>query len=78
MQNYFSHQLTPEALKESKHSSQMKKPTTFFQEPTSKQVVQKQLFWMKCPVIKVHLTPKYFFCLNKSLHLFEAHCVFLN
>ena len=27
--------------------------------------------------LKVHLTPKYFFCSNKSLHLFEAHCAFL-
>ena len=26
--------------------------------------------------LKVHLTPKYFFCLNKSLHLFETPCVF--
>ena len=29
-------------------------------------------------VFKVHLTPKYFFRLNKSLHLFETHYVFLN
>ena len=29
-----------------------------------------------CTPIKVHLTPKYFFCLNKSLHLFEMHCTF--
>ena len=28
--------------------------------------------------IKVPLTPKYFFGLNKSLHLFETHCGFLN
>ena len=28
-------------------------------------------------MFKVHLTPKYFFCLNKSLHLFETHCAFL-
>ena len=28
--------------------------------------------------IKVHLTPKYFFHLNKSLHLFKMHCAFLN
>ena len=28
-------------------------------------------------LIKVHLTPKYFFCLNKYLYLFETHCVFL-
>ena len=25
----------------------------------------------------VHLTPKYFFRLNDSLHLFETHCPFL-
>ena len=25
---------------------------------------------------KVHLTPKYFFRLNKSLHLFETQCAF--
>ena len=29
MQNYFSRQLTPKAKKETYHSSQMKKPTTF-------------------------------------------------
>ena len=29
------------------------------------------------PVVKVHLTPKYFFRLNNSLHLLETHCVFL-
>ena len=28
------------------------------------------------PVIKVPITPKYFVCLNKSLHLFETHCAF--
>ena len=28
-------------------------------------------------MFKVHLTPKYFFRLNKSLHLFEMHCAFL-
>ena len=27
---------------------------------------------------KVHLTSKYFFRLNKSLHLSERHCAFLN
>ena len=26
--------------------------------------------------LKVHLTPKYFFRLNKSWHLFEMHCAF--
>ena len=26
----------------------------------------------------MHLTPKYFFCLNNSLHLFEMHCTFLH
>ena len=29
-------------------------------------------------MFKVHLTPKYFFRLNNSLHLFETHCVFLH
>ena len=29
-------------------------------------------------VFKVHLTPKYFFRLNNSLHLFETHCAFLH
>ena len=29
-------------------------------------------------ILKVPITPKYFFCLNKSLHLFETHCAFLN
>ena len=28
-------------------------------------------------VVKVHLTPKYLFRSNKSLHLFETHCAFL-
>ena len=28
-------------------------------------------------LLKVHLTPKYFFRLNNSLHLFETHCAFL-
>ena len=28
--------------------------------------------------IKVHLTPKYFFRSNKSLHLFKTHCAFLS
>ena len=28
-------------------------------------------------LLKVHLTPKYFFRSNKSLHLFETHCAFL-
>ena len=27
--------------------------------------------------LKVHLTPKYFFRLNNSFHLFETHCAFL-
>ena len=27
--------------------------------------------------LKVPISPKYFFCLNKSLHLFEMHCAFL-
>ena len=27
--------------------------------------------------LKVHLTSKYFFRLNNSLHLFETHCAFL-
>ena len=27
---------------------------------------------------KVHLTPKYFFRLNTSLHLFKMHCTFLS
>ena len=28
-------------------------------------------------MLKVSITPKSFFRLNKSLHLFETHCVFL-
>ena len=27
--------------------------------------------------LQVPITPKYFFRLNKSLHLFETHCAFL-
>ena len=40
-------------------------------------------FWIKLIDVftaipfKVPITPKYFFCLNKSLHLFETHCAFL-
>ena len=29
-------------------------------------------------MFKVHLTPKYFFRLNNSLHLFETHCAFFS
>ena len=32
--------------------------------------------WVVQSPIKVPITPKY--CLNKSLHLFEMHCAFLN
>ena len=35
-----------------------------------------KLFFYKS--IKVHLNPKYIFCLNKSLHLLETHFAFLN
>ena len=28
-------------------------------------------------IIKIHLTPKYCFRSNKSLHLFKTHCAFL-
>ena len=28
--------------------------------------------------VKVPITPKYFFRLNNSLHLFEKHCAFLH
>ena len=34
--------------------------------------------WRKWISIKLHLTPKYFFRLNKSLHLFETHSACLN
>ena len=35
-------------------------------------------FWGKLKLhIKMPITPKSFFCLNKSLHLFETHCAFL-
>ena len=34
----------------------------------------RNLFYLK---LKVHLTPKYFFRSNKSLHLFESYCAFL-
>ena len=33
--------------------------------------------WRNKKWFKVHLTPKYFFRLNESLHLFEMHCAFL-
>ena len=35
------------------------------------------MFHLGTKRIKVHLTPKYFFRLNNSLHLFETHCAFL-
>ena len=35
------------------------------------------LFSYNVAMIKVHLTLKYFFRSNKSLHLFETHCAFL-
>ena len=28
-------------------------------------------------ILKVPITPRYFFCLNKTLDLFETHCAFL-
>ena len=31
-----------------------------------------------CLLFKVPITPKYFFCLNNFLHLFETHCTFLH
>ena len=40
----------------------------------------QQLFWKKpigdTDTFKVPITPKYFFRLNKSLHLFETNCTF--
>ena len=36
------------------------------------------LRWLMLLALKLHLTPKYFFCLNESLHLFGTYCVFLN
>ena len=36
-------------------------------------------FWKgRVRKLKVQLTPKYFFRLNNSLHLFETHCAFLH
>ena len=32
---------------------------------------------VRSKILKVPITPKYFFCLNKSLHLFEMHCAVL-
>ena len=29
-------------------------------------------------LLKVHLNPKYYVCLNESLHLFETHLAVLN
>ena len=37
----------------------------------------KRHFYRIPPDLKVHLTQKYFFPLNKSLHLFETNCAFL-
>ncbi len=42
----------------------------------------EEIFFLRPPtpleILKVHQAPKYFFRLNKSLHLFETHCAFLN
>ena len=40
-------------------------------------VISSVLFVITIEIFKVHLTPKYFFRLNNSLHLFETHCAFL-
>ena len=37
----------------------------------------KYAFFLNLTYIKVPITPKYFFPLNKSLHLFETQCAFL-
>ena len=47
-------------------------PTHFIRE-------MLQLILKENPLqFKVHLAQKYCFHLNKSLHLFETHCAFLN
>ena len=54
----------------------MKENTIMFQSihPNTKQCQSFTVdYILKCP-----LTPKYFFCLNKYLHLFETNCAFLN
>ena len=38
-------------------------------------IMTRYMLW---PNLKVPITPKYFFRLNKSLHLFETNCTFLN
>ena len=37
---------------------------------SSQKIKQSAKPWLSDPVLQVHLTPKYFFRLNKSLHLF--------
>ena len=41
-------------------------------------VINYTLMFYRDGHIKGHLTLKYFFHLNKSLHQFETHCAFLN
>ena len=43
-----------------------------------KQSFQEEVREYKVSIFEVPITPKYFVCLNKSLHLFEMHCSFLN
>ena len=38
------------------------------------QILTLRLRQKQCRFIKVHLTPKYFFRSNKSLHLFDTYC----
>ena len=46
------------------------------QKPTYALFARRPSIGILCQ-LKVHLTPKYFFRLNNSLHLFETHCAFL-
>ena len=52
-------------------------PFLFIQHGVSPHNINHQVMRMK-NIFKVPITPKYFVCLNKSLHLFETHCAFLN
>ena len=66
----------------SEQSTLFRGQNSYDPENKTQQKVNQQLFlgllttpWV---LLKVPLTPKYFLRLNKSLHLFETHCTFLN
>ena len=58
--------------------STLPRETNVSKETTDKRFLQSAERGRTGVKIKVPITPKYFFRLNNSLHLFETHCAFLH